>query len=114
MHRVSVSVCFYDLWFGSAGTFSARSLYGVAMMSSSSGCKDAGSGPGASPGRLLRLSAVPGYEQHRINDVLLLRPEPRETLATRSENAHVVFFPGDIQVSLSLQPEHRDLSCSLG
>ncbi|MCI4378064.1 hypothetical protein PGIGA_G00211460 [Pangasianodon gigas] len=88
-------------------------------MSSRSGSPSAGpaAGPAAGagaarvsspPGRLLRLSAVPGCEQHRINDVLLLRPEPRETQATRSENAHVVFFPGDIQnfhQEMALQPD---------
>lgn len=49
------------------------------------------------PRRLLRLAAVPGYEQHRLNDLLLLSPEePRNT------NTHLVFFPGDIQVGLSM------------
>lgn len=85
-------------------------------MSSGSGSAAAGVSPGAASSplaRLLRLSAVPGYEQHRINDVLLLRPEPRETQATRNEHAHVVFFPGDIQVRLSLWLEYRKLSWSL-
>ncbi|MCJ8732194.1 hypothetical protein PDJAM_G00208410 [Pangasius djambal] len=82
-------------------------------MSSTSGSPGPGPGPGAArvsspPGRLLRLSAVPGCEQHRVNDVLLLRPEPRETQATRSQNAHVVFFPGDIQnfhQEMAMQPD---------
>lgn len=89
--------------------FSAQ-LRCVTVMSSPSGSLGAGAGAGQAsspPGRLLRLCAVPGFEQHRLNDVLLLRPEPRETQATRSENAHVVFFPGDIQVSLKLSLEHR-------
>ncbi|XP_060731773.1 mitochondrial protein C2orf69 homolog isoform X1 [Tachysurus vachellii] len=78
-----------------------------AVMSSSSG----GPGPGRAsspPGRLLRLCGVPGYEQHRMNDVLLLRPEPKETQATGNENAHVVFFPGDIQnfhQEMAMQPD---------
>lgn len=88
--------------------FTARSLCCVTVMSSSS---SGSQGPGRAaspPGRLLRLSAVPGYEKHRLNDVLLLRPVPRETRATRSENAHVVFFPGDIQnfhQEMAMQPD---------
>ncbi|XP_060793273.1 mitochondrial protein C2orf69 homolog isoform X2 [Neoarius graeffei] len=77
-------------------------------MSSSWG--SAGAGQASSLyGRLLRLSAVPGSEQHRLNDVLLLRPEPKDTQATCSENnAHVVFFPGDIQnfhQEMAVQPD---------
>ncbi|XP_026862607.1 UPF0565 protein C2orf69 homolog [Electrophorus electricus] len=55
-------------------------------------------------GRLLRLSGVPGYEQHRRNDILLLSPAAEtpgrcdnHTEGLQSANAHVVFFPGDIQ-----------------
>ncbi|KAM9487367.1 mitochondrial protein C2orf69 homolog [Clarias gariepinus] len=95
------------------GFLSGRPLCGVAVMSSSTARHGAGSGPepGPSappPGSLLRLSAVPGSEQHRTNDVLLLRPDPRQTRATRSENAHVVFFPGDIQnfhQEMAVQPD---------
>lgn len=53
--------------------------------------------------RLQRLSAVPGCVPSRVNDLLLLRPdtdnqctsEPKE----KSNNKHVMFFHGDIQVS---------------
>lgn len=53
--------------------------------------------------RLQKLPAVPGCVPSRVNDLLLLRPdadnqstsEPKE----RSNNRHVVFFHGDIQVS---------------
>lgn len=64
-------------------------------------------GPGtfaAVPG-LLRLTSVPGYDQTRVNDVLLLRPAAEtqrrcdsETEKLQNGNDHVVFFPGDIQV----------------
>lgn len=57
-----------------------------------------------SPPRLLRLPAVPGYEEHRVNDMLLHSPAGPVRRCSNSEmaesgNAHVVFFPGDIQVS---------------
>ncbi|XP_016325118.1 LOW QUALITY PROTEIN: UPF0565 protein C2orf69 homolog [Sinocyclocheilus anshuiensis] len=74
-------------------------------------------GPGtsaAAPG-LLRLNSVPGYDQNRVNDVLLLRPatETRrrcdnETENLRKGNDHVLFFPGDIQnfqQEMALQPD---------
>ncbi|XP_030642986.1 mitochondrial protein C2orf69 homolog [Chanos chanos] len=74
----------------------------------------AGARPGNSP-QLLRLTAVPGYEQHRVNDILLLSPATGTarlggsgSKAASSENAHVVFFPGDIQnfqQEMALQPE---------
>ncbi|XP_041930130.1 UPF0565 protein C2orf69 homolog [Alosa sapidissima] len=55
-----------------------------------------------SPSRLLRLAAVPGYEQDRVNDLLLHSPVGSVRRHGSSEipesgNAHVVFFPGDIQ-----------------
>lgn len=54
--------------------------------------------------RLQKLLAVPGCHPSRVNDLLLLRPdtdgqtapEPKEG----SSNRHVVFFHGDIQVSV--------------
>ncbi len=54
--------------------------------------------------RLQKLLAVPGCDPSRVNDLLLLRPdadgqtasEPKE----KSSNKHVVFFHGDIQVSV--------------
>ncbi|KAJ8255912.1 hypothetical protein COCON_G00197760 [Conger conger] len=67
-----------------------------------------------SPPRLLRLTDVPGYEAHRVNDVLLLRPAGAEspcgsdTEAAEDGSEHVVFFPGDIQnfqQEMVLQPE---------
>lgn len=53
--------------------------------------------------RLQKLLSVPGSDPRRVNDLLLLRPdatgqsdhEPKEG----SNNRHVVFFHGDIQVS---------------
>ncbi|KAI5628542.1 UPF0565 protein C2orf69-like, partial [Silurus asotus] len=89
----------------------------VAVMSSTSASLSLGLDPGAgisaaralSPGgSLLRLSDVQGYEQHRLNDVLLLRPKAQETRTARSNNAHVVFFPGDIQnfhQEMAVQPD---------
>lgn len=57
----------------------------------------------ATPG-LLRLTSVPGYDQNRVNDVLLLKPATGTqkrcdslTENMQNGNAHVVFFPGDIQ-----------------
>lgn len=77
--------------------------------SAGSGAGSPGAGRASSPpARLLRLTAVPGSEHHRINDVLLLKPDPRETQATRNEHAHVVFFPGDIQnfhQEMAVQPD---------
>ena len=61
-----------------------------------------------SPPRLLRLTDVPGYEAHRVNDMLLLSPAGAqspcgsETEAAEDGSEHVVFFPGDIQVSIGL------------
>lgn len=59
--------------------------------------------PAAAPG-LLRLTSVPGYDQNRVNDILLLRPTTgtqrscdNESENLQNGNAHVVFFPGDIQ-----------------
>ncbi|XP_076854502.1 mitochondrial protein C2orf69 homolog [Brachyhypopomus gauderio] len=56
------------------------------------------------PARLARLSGVPGHEQHRRNDILLLRaatgtPGRCDGGAEGPDggSAHVVFFPGDIQ-----------------
>ncbi|XP_051760774.1 mitochondrial protein C2orf69 homolog [Ctenopharyngodon idella] len=73
--------------------------------------------PGTSaavPG-LLRLTSVPGYDQNRVNDVLLLRPATEtqrrcdsETENLQNGNNHVVFFPGDIQnfqQEMALQPD---------
>ncbi|XP_052004865.1 LOW QUALITY PROTEIN: mitochondrial protein C2orf69 homolog [Xyrauchen texanus] len=64
---------------------------------------------------LLRLTSVPGYDKNRVNDVLLLTPLTRtqkecdnETENLRNVNAHVVFFPGDIQnfqQEMALQPD---------
>lgn len=60
----------------------------------------------AAPG-LLRLTSVPGYDQNRVNDVLLLKPATgsqrrcdNQTEHMQNGNTHVVFFPGDIQVTL--------------
>lgn len=55
---------------------------------------------------LQRLLAVPGSEPYRANDMLLLRPETDDSLEDSDSketrcNRHVVFFHGDIQVSLS-------------
>lgn len=110
LYNLRVVFVWFMIW--RCRTFPARWLCCVAVMSSSWG--SAGAGQASSLyGRLLRLSAVPGSEQHRLNDVLLLRPEPKDTQATCSENnAHVVFFPGDIQVSLNLELENRNLSSS--
>lgn len=61
-----------------------------------------------SPPRLLRLTTVPGYEQHRVNDLLLHSPSTGSVRRCSSPemagsgNAHVVFFPGDIQVSCNI------------
>lgn len=52
--------------------------------------------------RLQKLLSVPGSDPRRVNDLLLLRPDaaaqsdPEAT--ERSNNRHVVFFHGDIQV----------------
>ncbi|XP_051998214.1 mitochondrial protein C2orf69 homolog [Xyrauchen texanus] len=64
---------------------------------------------------LLRLTSVPGYDQTRVNDVLLLTPLTgtqkgcnNEYENLRNGNAHVVFFPGDIQnfqQEMALQPD---------
>ncbi len=64
-----------------------------------------GPGTSAAAPALLRLTSVPGYDQNRINDVLLLKPATEtqrrcdsETEDPQKGNDHVVFFPGDIQV----------------
>ncbi|KAJ8012431.1 hypothetical protein DPEC_G00042700 [Dallia pectoralis] len=47
-----------------------------------------------------RLVCVPGCEPDRVNDLLLLSPAESRGADTESSdecNAHVVFFPGDIQ-----------------
>ncbi|XP_007238915.2 mitochondrial protein C2orf69 homolog [Astyanax mexicanus] len=65
--------------------------------------------PAPAPRRLLRLTSVPGSEQHRLNDLLLLSPE-----GPRSETGHVVFFPGDIQnfqQEMALQPDAAPWQC---
>ena len=59
-------------------------------------------GAGSPRKKLQILLGVPGYVPNRVNDLLLLRPdkdvenysEPEE----KSNNRHVVFFHGDIQV----------------
>ncbi|XP_005736860.1 mitochondrial protein C2orf69 homolog [Pundamilia nyererei] len=56
--------------------------------------------------KLQRLPAVPGNLPNRVNDLLLLRPDPEEQ--EKSNNRHVVFFHGDIQnfqEEMALQPE---------
>lgn len=54
--------------------------------------------------RLQKLLSVPGSDPRRVNDLLLLRPDPggqRDPEAKeKSSNRHVVFFHGDIQVSV--------------
>lgn len=54
--------------------------------------------------RLQKLLAVPGYDPGRVNDLLLLRPDTDGQTASgpkgESSNRHVVFFHGDIQVSV--------------
>lgn len=54
--------------------------------------------------RLQKLLSVPGSDPRRVNDLLLLRPDPggqRDPEAKeKSSNRHVVFFHGDIQVSI--------------
>ncbi|KAI4877964.1 hypothetical protein NFI96_020738 [Prochilodus magdalenae] len=90
------------------------SLFAVAHMSSiasGGGMEAPGSTilPPPPPRRLLLLASVPGSEQHRVNDLLLLSPE-----GPRSENSHVVFFPGDIQnlqQEMALQPEAAPWQC---
>ncbi|XP_058468433.1 mitochondrial protein C2orf69 homolog [Solea solea] len=59
---------------------------------------------------LQRLLALPGSVQSRVNDLLLLRPEPESCpeAKERSINRHVVFFHGDIQnfqEEMALQPD---------
>lgn len=50
---------------------------------------------------------MPGFEPYRVNDLLLLRPEADDSFEDSDSgskktrgNRHVVFFHGDIQVSL--------------
>lgn len=87
----------------------ARNMTSVAATTSSEppGLHSSASGDGRSGSprqRLQKLPAVPGYDPSRVNDLLLLRPETdRETDAEpkeKSSNRHVVFFHGDIQVSV--------------
>lgn len=66
-----------------------------------------GPGTSAAAPALLRLTSVPGYDQNRVNDVLLLKPATEtqrrcdnETEDLQKGNDHVVFFPGDIQVGV--------------
>ncbi|XP_074514536.1 mitochondrial protein C2orf69 homolog [Sebastes fasciatus] len=60
-------------------------------------------GSGSPLQRLQKLLAVPGSDPSRVNDLLLLRPDPDadEHTATEPEekgsNRHVMFFHGDIQ-----------------
>uniref|UniRef100_A0A1A7XYR2 Chromosome 2 open reading frame 69 n=2 Tax=Iconisemion striatum TaxID=60296 RepID=A0A1A7XYR2_9TELE len=68
--------------------------------------------PGNPRRRLQRLLAVPGCVPHRVNDLLLLRPDTDgdscSVAKEKSDNKHVVFFHGDIQnfqEEMSLQPE---------
>lgn len=53
--------------------------------------------------RLQKLLSVPGSDPRRVNDLLLLRPDPGGQgdpgAKEESSNRHVVFFHGDIQVS---------------
>lgn len=46
----------------------------------------------------LRLPEVPGAEPHRANELLLLLPPPEPRGATLPQH-HVVYFPGDVQVT---------------
>ncbi|TWW80325.1 mitochondrial protein C2orf69 homolog [Takifugu flavidus] len=62
--------------------------------------------------RLQKLPSVPGSDPRRVNDLLLLRPDPgghRDPEAKEeSSNRHVVFFHGDIQNfqdEMALQPD---------
>ncbi|XP_056321272.1 LOW QUALITY PROTEIN: mitochondrial protein C2orf69 homolog [Danio aesculapii] len=74
----------------------------------------------AAPG-LLRLTSVPGYDQNRVNDVLLVRPATQtqrrcdnDTQNLQDGNDHVVFFPGDIQnfqQEMALQPDAAPWQC---
>ncbi|KAL6485117.1 hypothetical protein MHYP_G00071620 [Metynnis hypsauchen] len=88
------------------------SLFAVAHMSSiasGGGGMEPTGNPAPPLRRLLRLASVPGSEQHRLNDLLLLSPE-----GPRSQNDHVVFFPGDIQnfqQEMALQPEAAPWQC---
>ncbi|KAA0715783.1 UPF0565 protein C2orf69 -like protein [Triplophysa tibetana] len=71
--------------------------------------------PAATTPGLLRLTSVPGYDQNRVNDVLLLRPTAgtqrrcdNESEKLLNRETHVVFFPGDIQnfqQEMALQPD---------
>lgn len=53
--------------------------------------------------RLQKLLSVPGSDPRRVNDLLLLRPDGGgqndPEAKEKSNNRHVVFFHGDIQVS---------------
>ncbi|XP_036395855.1 UPF0565 protein C2orf69 homolog [Megalops cyprinoides] len=100
----------------------ARTMSAAAGSSEGPGLCLAGVGASCSgsPPRLLRLTAVPGYEPHRVNDMLLLSPAgahsrcSSDTEAAEDGNRHVVFFPGDIQnfqQEMSLQPEGAQWQC---
>lgn len=87
------------LWVGLIHTTTTKAMtsVGATTLSKPPGRREA---PGQ---RLQKLLSVPGSDPRRVNDLLLLRPdttgqsvpEPKE----RSNNRHVVFFHGDIQVS---------------
>lgn len=83
----------------------AKTMTSVAATSSeprglhASASRDGGSGSPRQ--RLQKLLAVPGYNPSRVNDLLLLRPETDGAESKeKSGNRHVVFFHGDIQVSV--------------
>ncbi|KAK1165959.1 hypothetical protein AOXY_G12460 [Acipenser oxyrinchus oxyrinchus] len=66
------------------------------------------------PERWLRLPAVPGYEPHRVNDMLLLRPAASksrggvQTATAGLANQHVIFFPGDVQNFHKVMSSHHE------
>lgn len=102
---------------------------GIAASRSPAGTMNLGGGgsaqcsPTAEGRRLqcLRLSAVPGVDPQRSNEVLLLasagEPERRDLSGDLAKEElppppqhHVVYFPGDVQVTWGL-PGHRFLPC---
>ncbi|KAI1899412.1 hypothetical protein AGOR_G00061520 [Albula goreensis] len=100
----------------------ARSMSGAAGSSEGPGlCLAGASGSRTgSPPRLIRLADVPGYEPHRVNDMLLLCPTEAQsrhgsdTEAAEEGSQHVVFFPGDIQnfqEEMILQAEGAQWQC---
>ncbi|MBN3321501.1 CB069 protein, partial [Atractosteus spatula] len=64
--------------------------------------------------RWFRLPAVPGFEPHRVNEMLLLRPTAvqsrcsSETHTAEDATQHVVFFPGDIQNFQQEMSKHQE------